>query len=239
MASVGPARPEVLNSRSWADHGAGDDLEGRAAGPPQLAAVLRRVGDHVVLAVDDDLVALLAVVRGHRDRGRRTPADLGVPFRAPQFLASAAVERGDEGRRALLLLNHDQPVAVEQRRRGRAVEGAQLAERLVPDDLAVHVERQQPVVPEVGVDALAVGRRRGGGVAVLGVGAVPGRRRAPPWSRGVCRTPGRRRARSVRRRPTRRWSGRSGLPRRSARSCRCPERRPSSGRSPPAPQRST
>ena len=136
----------------------------------------------MVLAVDDDLVALLAVVRGHRDRGRRTPADLGVPFRAPQFLARAAVEGGDEGRRALLLLDDDQPVAVEQRRRRRAVEGAQCAERLVPDDLAVHVQRQQPVVPEVRVDALAVRRRRGGGVAVLGVGAFRvggGRRRGP------------------------------------------------------------
>ena len=91
-----------------------------------------------------------------------------VAVGAPQFLAGPLVVGGDV-RLLVVVVDEDDAILVEDRRRGGAESGARLHRRhlLRPDRLAVHVEREQADVAEVRIDALAVGDRRFGGVAVL------------------------------------------------------------------------
>src|SRR5205823_1933518 len=101
-------------------------------------------------------------------RNRRPPADLFLARRLPGQLAGALVEGGHKGTGlAPMILKHDHVLAVQERRTGHAVHGVHLAEALVPDLLALEIDTEETIVAEVGVNALAIGRRSAGRIAVL------------------------------------------------------------------------
>ena len=158
---------------------------------------------------------------------------IGVPQPTSASRASATsacrsrVERRDERRRALILIEDD-AILVEQRRAGRAVIVVDRAEVAMPDQLAVHIDGHQAARAERGVDALAVGGRRRRGVAVLRRARARSARRRQRLPQPACRRRDRTPAATggVRRRAP--SSGRCGRPRRSATSCRC--RAPASSR---------
>jgi hypothetical protein len=98
------------------------------------------------------------------DDERRRPRGLLVALLTPQLPTGLPVESDDE-RVALVVPLDEQPVPIEG---GRAAlpEGQldrHVAEVLLPEDLAVRVQRVEAARAEVGEDHLAVGGRRGGG----------------------------------------------------------------------------
>src|SRR5206468_644571 len=139
-----------------------------AAATPDHVATVRVVGVDAVLAADDDLLLV-----ADADRHRRAPADLFLARRLPQLRARPFVEGDDEraGAAAVVLVD-DHLILVQERRAGHAVVGVHLAKALVPDLLTRGVHAQEAVVAEVSVDALAVGRWRRGGPAVLGLNTL-------------------------------------------------------------------
>jgi hypothetical protein len=120
---------------------------------------------HLLLAADDDFVAV-----ADADRDRRPPPVARLARCSPDFATRTRIESGDE-RAAVLILVEDDAVLVEQGRSRGAVIRLHRAQIALPDDLAVEIEGEQPAGAEGNVDALAIRRGGGGGVAVLVVRA--------------------------------------------------------------------
>ena len=90
--------------------------------------------------------------------------------RLPDRLTGRLVERADERRlprRGIRVLVDEDAILVEHRRARRPVIVVDDAELVLPDDLAVEVEREQAVAAERRVDQLPVGRWRGRRKSVL------------------------------------------------------------------------
>ena len=165
MASVGPARPEDVKTETVADDRRRNHFERHAADRPELLPALRVVGGHTPLAVDDELVA-----RARVDHDGRPPPDRFGPRSFPDGLASLGVKGGNKRlllTRAFVILIDEKAIFVEHRRSSGTVIVVDGAELAVPDDLAAHVEADQPVTPERRVDHAPVGRRRGRRVPIL------------------------------------------------------------------------
>src|SRR5262245_9624735 len=103
------------------------------------------------------------------DDDRRTVrADAG-PTGPPLLRTRRLVERDEVGRLVVLVAVKDDGVLVQDRRAAEAVLGVELSRRFLPNELAVVVVAaadEGGLVVESDPDQLAVGRRRGTGVAV-------------------------------------------------------------------------
>src|SRR5688572_8991033 len=157
--------PRGAEHHPIADDWRGNHFVAHAVAAPELGARVGVVGAHTMLAAHDDLV-----VFDHANGNRRSPSDVGLALGPPHLAAGARIERGNERPRELILIEDD-PVLVEQWRSGSAMVGLHRPEIALPDDLSVQVECEQSASAERDVDALAVGRRRRRGVAVLEVAA--------------------------------------------------------------------
>ena len=165
-----PRKPLVRMTRpSEVDRG-GDGVLGHARRLPH------EVAGRPVVAAD-----LVRGARHHlgparvRDDERRRPRGLLVALLPPELAAGLPVE-GDDERVALVVPLDEQPVPIEG---GRAAlpEGQldrHVAEVLLPEDLAVRVERVEAARAEVGEDDLAVGHRRRRGPGAGRVRALVG-----------------------------------------------------------------
>ncbi len=119
-----------------------------------------------------------------------TPAD---PLLLPDDLSRSGAEGGDKrAARSAVVLEDEQTILVEDRGARAAVVVVEVADLLVPHELAGEVERREAVRPEGRVDALAVGHRCRRRMAVLVVGVLDarGRDRGVPQQRAVGRAVG-------------------------------------------------
>ena len=139
----------------------GNAVQPQAATTPDLAPRLQIVCAHGVGAAGNDQPA---VAVGY-DEGRGPRRGFVAPD-LPALLARSLVECDDE-RVALVIPVDDDRVSVHDRRGTFAelVACAHVAEVLVPDQLAVLVQTVQPARAEEGPHVLAVGDRRGRGLA--------------------------------------------------------------------------
>ncbi len=152
------------------EHRRRDRVHGRAGRFPDDGAGFQIIAAQFVHAVDDHLRAAVVL----DDQRRRPGVDLLARL-PPQLLAVALVERGNERLAVEVIPDDDDGVAV-QRRRGALAElvaHALVAEILLPQERAVHVEGIEAEGFEVGVQPLAVGERRTRRPrAVVGVGSL-------------------------------------------------------------------
>ena len=145
--------------------GRGDRVRREAGGAPALLAGGEVVAHDAVRSRDHHLRRALA-----RDHERGRPGGGLVTVLAPALLAGRRVERDDEVG-ALVVPGDDERLAVDRGRGSfaEAIARLHLPELLLPEELALEVERVEPPRAEVGVEPLAVGeqRRRGVGVRLM------------------------------------------------------------------------
>src|SRR4029450_4116481 len=115
-------------------------MTARAVGPPELAAGGGIVGDDGLRARGDELTPAAAV-----DDDRRCPAAPVFARDFPDLLARLAIERDDERARAhLLIALQDHELLEEDRRRaGAETCFGHPAERRLPLQVAVDIEREE------------------------------------------------------------------------------------------------
>ena len=161
-----------------------------AAGVPQQLPRRGIVRVDALGRVDEQFVA----VWSRHDHGRAVRHAAAPAIGQPALLARPAVER-EQVRLRLVIAEQDQQIAVQ---RGRtAVAPARLERRVLdaemplPDDAAVHVERDDQSVAEPGVDPLPVGERASAWRGCVSR-AAPRTDRPPRCDRPTARVPSRR-----------------------------------------------
>src|SRR5439155_17150986 len=140
-----------------AHDGSGDGVLAESGRLPDLLSSLEIVAAHLRGCRDDDLFTA-----GVGNHDRTAPVGGAIALRAPELAAGALLESHEE-RIAVLLIEHEQELVAFERGPGafaEFAEHAQLAEILLPDELAVERVAVDAARAEERDQVLAVGDRR-------------------------------------------------------------------------------